>query len=221
MKSIELSKGSKMKTLNKEKVDQFWRSRQSISDSRLATNYRNDGRLELDTMLIKKHHLLNGDLLDLGCGTGTLSEKLLDVSSLIVGVDKYPTFLKKCPNNPKFKPIESDLLSFETSLMFDTILLFGVINYLTSEEESLLYKNCKKWLKPNGVLLVKNQCGIKEDIFVDGHSTELKSEYNARYPWIHKQARTLKELFQVEIIDIYPPEINRWENTHFYAFICK
>ncbi len=35
------------------------------------------------------------------------------------------------------------------------------------------------------------------------------------------EVQTLEEFFDIKIIDIYPPSLNKWKNTHHYAFICK
>ena len=76
-------------------------------------------------------------------------------------------------------------------------------------------------LTEHGVLIVKHQCGVKEEIVVDKYSDELQTHYNARYPSVGEERALLQEHFQTEVIDVYPAEINRWENTHFYAYVCR
>nr|BFD62746.1 class I SAM-dependent methyltransferase [Bdellovibrio sp. HM001] len=209
-------------TVNKSKIDTFWKSREKIDDARIATNYRDDGRLEFDVALVRKYHREGGSLLDLGCGTGTLARELLQSSSYIKGVDKYPGFLEKCPREDKFEVVESDILHFvDKNKTYDTIIIFGVVNFISDLEEVDLYRKCLALLKDDGVLIVKNQCGVKSEVIVDSYSQELGTDYYARYPWFERQLGHLSEHFNTELVDIYPPAMNRWDNTHFYAFVAR
>jgi len=51
---------------------------------------------------------------------------------------------------------------------------------------------------------------------------ELKTNYYSEYRHIKKEMKMLQEagFNSIDIIDIYSPEFNRWDNTHFYALIC-
>ncbi len=67
---------------------------------------------------------------------------------------------------------------------------------------------------------MKNQCGVACEVIVDSFSAELGAHYHARYPAVEQQRKLLEQSFAVKVVDIYPPAINRWSNTHFYAFVC-
>ena len=73
-------------------------------------------------------------------------------------------------------------------------------------------------------VIVKNQFGINKDVTIGGgYSLELESEYITQYRFIDKEINMLYQAgFQsVQCCDIYPPEANRWDNTHFYALVAE
>lgn len=207
--------------MDKLKVNEFWSSRTAISDARLATNYRDDGRLKFDIRLVLKHLRPSSSILDLGAGTCMLSHALVGNDRTIDAVEKFGAFLAMSPDNPQINKIHSDIMDFTPSKKYDVILIFGVINFFSRDEEILLYRKCASALGEGGTLIVKNQCGINAEKVVDNYSAELAANYHARYPAVVDQKELLSSYFTVEVIDIYPPELNRWEDTHFYAFVCK
>ena len=72
-------------------------------------------------------------------------------------------------------------------------------------------------------MIVKNQFGLHEDVTVDGFSEELQENYFSQYRYIDKEIRLLREVGfnNIEVVDIYPKECNRWDNTHFYALVAE
>lgn len=207
--------------IDKNKINAFWSARTKVEDRRLATNYRDDGRLGYDTELVKKYVKHNSSILDLGAGTCTLTAPFLDIPiEKVVAVDRYEGFLNKVPDHPLLTKICADVAQFYSTQIFDLILLFGVVNFLSHDEELSLYESCSKMMAEDSVFIVKNQCGIANEVLIDKFSEELGTHYHARYPHFEDQFSKLSTFFKVELVDIYPNEINRWEDTHFYAFIC-
>lgn len=204
-----------------QKIQAFWQARTAVDDPRLATNYRNDGRLQIDAAFVREYLKEKASILDLGAGTCTLTTELLPLAERIVAVDKFEGFLNRAPSDPKLTTVCHDASTFLVDEKFDAILLFGVVNFLTPEGEAKLYENCSKMLKNGGVFLVKNQCGIEREIIVDKYSEELQCNYHARYPAVEAQRHSLNQHFQTEQFDIYPAHMNRWSDTHFYAFACR
>ena len=78
-------------------------------------------------------------------------------------------------------------------------------------------------MKPTGLLLIKNKFGVKGDVVVNGYSEELKMNYYSEYRHLDKEIEILKNVGykDIQVTDIYPPEANRWNNTHFYAIVGK
>ncbi|XZE45065.1 class I SAM-dependent methyltransferase [Pirellulaceae bacterium SH467] len=204
-----------------QKIQDFWQARTKVADPRLATNYRNDGRLQIDVDFITERLPPHAHILDLGAGTCTLAQELLPIASRIIAVDKFEGFLNRAPIDAKLETVCSDAATFLVDMRFDAILLFGVVNFLTVEAEASLYKNCATMLAADGVFIVKNQCGIEKEIVVDKFSEELQCNYHARYPSVENQQGLLSQHFDTQLFDIYPNHINRWSDTHFYAFECR
>lgn len=104
-----------------------------------------------------------------------------------------------------------------------TSLIQKVDKVIDQEQANIIYIKVMRFLKDDGVLVVKHQMGIEEDVVVDGYSKELESNYFSEYRWIKKERELLRGVGfgDIETIDIYPPEYNRWDNTHFYALVCK
>lgn len=207
--------------LDKTAVDAFWNSRATIQDPRIAANFGNDSRIVYDQALVSRYTSCGCSILDLGAGSCTLTRPFLDSGCHILAVEKASGLLNKSPERPNLVKVCSDILEFETDQKFDIVLLFGVVNYIQSFEEEALYRKVKTLLHPDGVFLVKNQCGVQDEVKVDHVSEKLGQRYVARYPCQFAQEAALAHYFNVSKHDIYPPELNRWDNTHFLAFICK
>jgi len=206
--------------VNRTRIDSFWEERTKISDPRIATHFKHDDTHIYDLKFIRQFANQDSSVLDLGCGTGCHTNILRDTVKSIKAVDKFESFLSFVTTAKNVSTQKSDILDYEDSNLYDIILLFGVMNYFSDKEASLIYKKCKKLLKPKGSLLVKHACGANEDILVDKFSKEMNTNYYALYRHVKKEQQLLSEFFTVKIIDIYPDELNPWDNTHFYAFVC-
>ena len=172
-----------------------------------------------DIEFLKQFSDKNKILLDLGSGTGLTINNLVDKFKKIIAVEKYKEFYKFIDNNIEI--IESDIKEFDFNLTFDIVTLFGVMHYFSFEEAKNLYQ--KIYNSFNGTLIIKNQFGLNDDVIVDGYSKELDSYYFSEYRYLQKEIDLLKNIgFKIDkVVDIYPKEYNRWENTHFYAIVCK
>jgi len=209
---------------NKNIIEYYNKMAQKITDAKATRNNAKDFS-QYDIQLMKTMADKNKTLLDLGSGTGLLINHLIDDFKMITAVEKYPEFSKFITKSPKIKIINDDLLklSLLDNTKYDIISLFGVMNYFDFNEASFLYKKIVNYLKTDGTLVIKNQFGVNEDVIVNGYSEELKTNYYSEYRHIEKEKKLLgKTGFKnIETIDIYPPEYNRWDNTHFYALICR
>jgi cyclopropane fatty-acyl-phospholipid synthase-like methyltransferase len=172
-----------------------------------------------DVEFIKQFADKNKILLDLGSGTGLTINNLVPYFKKIIAIEKYKEFSKFI--SKKIEVINADLKEIELeNLNFDIVTLFGVMNYFSYNEAKKLYK--KIYNSFEGTLIIKNQFGIKEDVIVDKFSEELNSYYFSEYRYLQKEIKLLENIgFKIkEVVDIYPPEYNRWNNTHFYTIVC-
>ncbi len=162
-------------------------------------------------------------LLDLGSGTGLLLNALPSHFRHLVAVEKYPEFARFIQPASNVQLFIDDLLDFESTETFDVITLFGVMNFFNRQEALAIYAKVFRWLKPSGTLLIKHNMGTETDVTVDGFSEELQRHYFSNYRSVSHETELLTALgFHVhQTVDIYPPEFNRWNNTHFYALVCS
>jgi cyclopropane fatty-acyl-phospholipid synthase-like methyltransferase len=208
--------------LNKNKIEQFWHGRAKEQDPRIATHFKQDAALDYDVALIKQYLPPNARVLDLGCGTGAISNQIASSCSYIRAIDKVDAFLKHCNTAKHISVGVGDIAAYLDQDQYDVIIIFGVMNYVEEHEASAIYANCHQMLKSNGKLIVKNACGVTEDVIVDKFSHEINDWYHAVYRFHEKEQSLLHTHFsEVKQIDIYPPELNRWTNTHFYAFVAS
>jgi len=208
---------------NKNIEEYYQKMAENITDAKATRNNAKDFT-EFDVNLMRRFADRTKTLLDLGSGTGLLINNLINDYKQITAVEKYPNFSKFITKTPKIKLITNDLLDLVSieSNNFDVVSLFGVMNYFSNEEAKYLYTQVATYLNKGGVLVVKNQFGINEDVIVNGYSEELKTNYYSEYRQVDKEMELLRSIGfnNIEKIDIYPPEYNRWDNTHFYALIC-
>ncbi len=206
--------------LNKEKIDKFWRNRSEIKDPRLATHFKHDECLNYDINFILKYVSSYSHILDLGCGTGAIVNRLEPYVTHITAIDKNSAFLTFCIDSPKIVKKTVDIANYDDTKQYDLIIIFGVLNYLNDDEVTQLYKRCHRFLKKNGKLLIKHACGIHEDVIIDNYSEALGQCYHALYRSLIKDQQLIADSFShYSVVDIYPSYLNPWENTHFYAFV--
>lgn len=192
-----------------------------MKDARVSTHFRDDDMHVFDLRLINKYISPKTRLLDLGAGTCHHANRLAGKVAYIKATDKFGEFLKFCKVGPDFEVQESDVLSYRDKQKYDVILLLGVMNYFDDSEALRIYRSCRKMLAPRGVLIVKHQAGVDEDVVVDKYSEKIGDNYHALYRHKEKDIKLMEKYFRVQVVDIYPKRLNPWPNTHFYGFVCK
>ena len=178
---------------------------------------------QMDADFIMKYADAQTKILDLGSGSGLIINKLYDKVGTICAVEPFKEFAKFIVDSNNIEIHYQTLMSFNKNMFFDLITIFGVLHYFNEEEATAIYQKYFSYLKKGGKIIVKNQFGVKEDVIVDGYSDEQKRDYFASYRQIDKEQKILETIgyTNIEIVDIYPPECNRWENTHFYAIVAE
>jgi len=100
----------------KKLIDKFFQERINIENNYIASRYHQNNRDEFDFNLIKNYINENSSVLDLGCGTGILEEKLSPEVKSIVGVDKFQGFLTRAYQANNIKYIVAGILFIIASL---------------------------------------------------------------------------------------------------------
>lgn len=91
-------------------------------------------------------------ILDLGCGTGTLTVQLTDLCSKVVGVDSSQNMIDKAKkqfSNVEFLVCDALALPFDEE--FDVVFSNAVFHWIS--DHNALLKNIHKALKPQGLLV--------------------------------------------------------------------
>lgn len=207
--------------MDRKKIDNFWKGRTKIKDMRIATHFKYDDTHTYDLKLIRKYIKPNLKVLDLGCGPCYITNKIVGEVKYIKGVDKFGEFLKHCNTGPHFETEACDLLDFTDSQKYDLITLIGIMFCFGDRESEKIYKNCNDLLKETGVMIIRQQYGVHDDVIIDKYSEHIGENYYTYYRHLDKEVKFLKKWFSVEVIDILPERLNPWKNTHHYALVCK
>jgi cyclopropane fatty-acyl-phospholipid synthase-like methyltransferase len=219
MKIIKKQRKNIRIILMNEKIFKYYDEIANKIDNPLLLRNKAKDFTYYDVEFLKKFSDKNKILLDLGSGTGLTINNLINNFKKIIAVEKYKEFSKFI--SKEIEIINLDLKDINLNeLNFDIVTLFGVMNYFSYDEAKELYK--KIYDSFEGTLIIKNQFGINEDVIVDKFSEELNSYYYSEYRYLQKEIKLLENIgFKIkEVVDIYPPEYNRWDNTHFYAIVC-
>ncbi len=162
------------------------------------------------------------EILDLASGSGLIINKIFEKVKHITAIEAFEQFSRFIKKNKSITIVNQDIMLFDSKFKFDLVTMFGVVQYFNESEIIRIYNKYQENLKEKGKLIIKNQFGVKEDVIVNGYSDELKTNYYSEYRHIDKEVRLLESVGfkHTEIFDIYPPECNRWENTHFYAIVA-
>ncbi len=98
-------------------------------------------------------------ILDLGCGTGTLTAQLADLCGKVVGVDSSQNMIDKAKkqfNNVEFSVCDALALPFVEE--FDVVFSNAVFHWIS--DHNALLTNIHKALKPQGLLVCEfGACG--------------------------------------------------------------
>jgi cyclopropane fatty-acyl-phospholipid synthase-like methyltransferase len=205
---------------NKSKA--YWQKMaDSISSQNETTNKRNNEYLKVDIAFVKRHLDSNDDILDLGAGTGLVTNELIDSVKSIIAVETFEGLTKFIHEDVLV--INAELPTFIIRKEFDKIVCTGVTHFFNQSDVEKIYANAYKMLKPNGKLILRSHCGLTETVVIDGFSKELSSEYFTEYRKLDLEVEIIKSkgFSKVEVFDEVADELNVWKNTRHYYFVCS
>lgn len=163
------------------------------------------------------------DVLELGCGTGTMAIMIKDIINSYQGVDLSSDMIeiakKDCHVNHMTFEV-ADMTKFKTNKTFDTILcLCDSLNYVLEFENQIrVLKNCFECLKPGGTLIfdIHSQHKIQQT-FHDYFEEEENEDFY--FYWSVKQTDTYQITHYVVIEDLN--EDVRMEEKHIQESFPK
>lgn len=178
---------------------------------------------DYDAQFILKYATPESEILDLASGSGLIINRLYPHVKKIVAIEKIKEFSDFIEVQPNIEVINADMGEYSPLQKFDLITCFGIMQYFNEDEAAKIYARYSPFLRKGGKFIVKNQFGVNEDVIVDTFSSELQKEYYSMYRTLEHEKRLLRQcgFTSFEVVDIYPPECNRWDNTHFYALVAS
>lgn len=127
-------------------------------------------------------------VLDIGCGTGSLSIELAAIFDKVVAIDLDETMLKKAreKNNQDVRFLNLNMLNIEKEFghkAFDTVICFGntLVHLDGTDEISNFFVQAKHVLKKNGKLLFQI---INYDRIIDQHISGLPTIENDQIKFV-------------------------------------
>lgn len=175
-----------------------------------------------DVKLILENSHNVTSLMDFGSGGGLILNQLVGYFDKIIAVEYFEEFSRFIVESPNLFVVNEDLLSYTPDGLVDMVTMFGTAHHFNTHESYLLYEKAFKSLGRQGVFILKNQFGLNSTKVVT-HSDELGKDYFAEYRSVDFEVERLKGIgfISVDVVDVYPPEANRWDDTHYYALVCR
>lgn len=97
----------------------------------------------------------NKTVLELGCGTGFLTKKLVAKHAIVTSIDQLYGMLARAREKvPQGKFIQADILQYRDIDKFDYVVLFFVLHELSSDDRIAILKSAKTFLKKNGEIVI-------------------------------------------------------------------
>jgi 2-polyprenyl-3-methyl-5-hydroxy-6-metoxy-1,4-benzoquinol methylase len=106
-------------------------------------------------------------VLEIGCGTGTLTRMMAQQGAMVTGIDASPRMLAEAENKVKTAHLEEhvSLKYMDATLIgdrfpaasFDLIVSTLVFSELSLEEQRFVLEACQKLMAPNGRLLIADE----------------------------------------------------------------
>lgn len=194
----------------------------NITEESVKINKGNNYSQE-DADFILQYTTKETTLLDIASGTGLLINKIYPYVKRIVAVELFRAFTQFIVQAPNITLIHHDITTFVTKEQFDIITFFGIMHYFNKEEAYSIYQRYYHNVKRGGIIVIKQQFGVNENVYVETKFGENKSTYYSEYRTVETEIDLLYDIgyTEIEIIDIYPQHYNKWQNTHFYALTAR
>lgn len=226
--------------LDRDKIRRFWDGRarhyQDMAFESIA-NLEQDG----DNLKLKITHetdkvfgwlgsVAGKSVLDLGAGVGQWAFRFAERGASRVMAVEYSAELaaigetereRRGLDNVRF--VVSPIESFATSEQFDVVFCSGLCVYLDDEQFAVLARNLPGWVRPGGVVLVRDGMGrTGRHEINDRFSEHLQSNYSATYRtremYIDQLAGSALTLVQDENMFPEGHPLNKYPETRLHLF---
>ncbi len=140
-------------------------------------------------------------ILDVGCGTGTLTEKLSESGALVTGIDASQEMIRKAKASfPNIQFFVKDATDFQFEEPFDAIFSNAILHWINEQEKALqcIYNALKKEgrfvFEMGGKHNIENiHTALKEAITEAGYKDEIPAKTNY-FPSVAEQCLLLEKV---------------------------
>lgn len=172
--------------------------------------------------LLRKYGVYSGTVLELGCGTGSMTEILAGSGYDMIGVDISEEMLniateKKDKSGLDILYINQDMRELELYGMVDAVVsICDSMNYITEEEDLLaVFKLVNNYLDDAGVFIFDmNTIRKYEEI---GDSVIAENRYNSSFIWenMYDSDDMINEYYLTIYMEDNNGKYDRFEEVHF------
>ena len=202
--------------------DKYWeRMSKNIQDQSQTYNKKSDVSPK-DAQFIRNYLSPTDKVIDIGSGSGLIVNKILPFVKEITAVETFKGLSKYIQTDPKILVINAKLENFYIRKEYDVALSTGVMQFFEKTDAVEIYTNIFNMVKKGGLFLMRMHYGLKETVVIH-HSIELDQEYFAEFRQVDEEKKLLEDIgfIDVQVLDEAPEELNVWENTRHFMFICK
>jgi len=147
-----------------------------------------------------------GDVVELGCGNGTLETRELAARYHLTGVDLSAEQLRRARERvPKAKFVQGDLTSVEfAESSLDAVCAFYVLNHVPRDLLPGLFARVHTWLRPGGLVLAT--LGASDIENWEGEWLGVPMYFSGYEPEQNRELLSAFELVVDEVLSITEPE---------------
>lgn len=124
-------------------------------------------------------------ILDLGCGTGHLTDRLDDEAETVVGVDASATMIAEASElYPRTMFLRGDARSLPFTDAFDAVFSNAALHWINAADQSTVADSVRRALRPNGRFVAELGAAGNVSAIEDALSAELRTRgYEVTSPW--------------------------------------
>ncbi|MDY6780790.1 MAG: methyltransferase domain-containing protein [Halobacteria archaeon] len=159
-------------------------------------------------------------VLDLGCGTGHLTNLIRESGAEAVGLDSSEEMIRKArANHPEVRFVRADARSFEFDEVFDAVFSNAALHWIEEGNQGDVLESVSRAVRPGGRFVAELGGKGNIDVLLDGIRSELAErgyEYDDPFyfPSLGEYASELEEKgFEVRYATLFdrPTELNEGE----------
>lgn len=175
------------------------------------------------TALLREYGIEDGIILELGCGTGSMTERLADAGYDMIGIDQSEEMLeiameKKAESGHDILYLQQDMREFELYGTVRAIVsICDSMNYLMEEDDLLsVFKLVNNYLDPKGIFIFDLNTIYKyEELLGDATIAENREESSFIWENTYYEEDRVNEYDLTLFIREEDGRYQKYEETHY------